>query len=72
MLAEYLGCKLIFISDDTLSKDELQLQLGKNGKITHTRVGELIKAGRVCKTADDKFSLITIGVAQLKKKSCRG
>ncbi len=67
LLASYLGCKLNFAGGDALSKDELQIRLGKSGKITSTRLGELVKNDVVAKTADDKFRMTTFGVAQMQK-----
>ncbi|MEJ2242317.1 MAG: hypothetical protein P8Y18_09270 [Candidatus Bathyarchaeota archaeon] len=45
LLAIYIGAKLGNIKD-FLTKEELQLKLGKNSKITSTRLGELIRQGK--------------------------
>jgi hypothetical protein len=45
----------------------LQAKLGKSGKITSTRLGELVKSDMAAKTADEKFRLTTFGVAQMQK-----
>ena len=66
LLASYLGCKLSKMESDALSKEELQARLGKSGKITSTRLGELLKNGVVAKTVDEKFRVTTFGVAQLQ------
>ena len=50
-----------------LSKEELQAKLGKSGKITSTRLGELVKNDLVMKTADEKFKITTFGIAQMQK-----
>ena len=63
-----LGYKLGMVDSDALSKDELQLKLGKSGKITSTRLGELIKNGSVQKTSDEKFRMTTMGVVQTQKE----
>ena len=68
LLASYLGCKLGRLESDALSKEELQAKLGKSGKITSTRLGELVKNDTVMKTADDKFRITTFGVVQLQKE----
>ncbi len=68
LLASYLGHKLNLLLGDALSKDELQLRLGKSGKITSTRLGELVKNGWIAKTEDDKFKMTTFGVAQMQKE----
>jgi hypothetical protein len=67
LLAGYLGHKLGMVESDALSKEELQAKLGKSGKITSTRLGELVKSDVVTKTADEKFRITTFGVAQMQK-----
>ena len=67
LLASYLGRKLGLLSDDAVSKEELQVKLGKSGKITSTRLGELVKMNWVAKTPEEKFRITTFGVAQMQK-----
>jgi hypothetical protein len=67
LLAGYLGNKLGLLESDVLSKEELQAKLGKSGKITSTRLGELVKSDLVAKTSDEKFRITTFGVAQMQK-----
>jgi hypothetical protein len=67
LLASYLGHKLGMVESDAISKEELQTKLGKSGKITSTRLGELVKSDVVTKTADEKFRITTFGVAQMQK-----
>ena len=67
LLAGYLGQKLGLVEGDAVSKEELQAKLGKSGKITSTRLGELVKGDLVAKTADEKFRVTTFGVVQLQK-----
>jgi len=67
LLASYLGSKLNLVQSDALSKEELQARLGKSGKITSTRLGELVKSDLVAKTTDEKFRITTFGVAQMQK-----
>jgi hypothetical protein len=69
LTAYFLGHELNIINSDSLSKDELQVKLGKSGKITSTRLGELAKNGFVQKTADDKFRITTYGVIQSQKEA---
>jgi len=69
LLASYLGHKLGMTDSDTISKEELQAKLGKSGKITSTRLGELVKSDVVTKTADEKFRITTFGVAQMQKEA---
>jgi hypothetical protein len=68
LLASYVGHKLGLLESDALSKEELQAKLGKSGKITSTRLGELVKNDVVTKTADEKFRITTFGVAQMQKE----
>jgi hypothetical protein len=68
LLASYVGRKLGMLENDALSKEELQAKLGKSGKITSTRLGELVKNDVVMKTADEKFRITTFGVTQMQKE----
>ncbi|MFB3889316.1 MAG: hypothetical protein ACE14S_07475 [Candidatus Bathyarchaeia archaeon] len=68
LLASYLGHKLNLLQSDSLSKEELQAKLGKSGKITSTRLGELVKSDMVAKSEDDRFRMTTFGVAQMQKE----
>ncbi len=67
LLAGYLGHKLGVLESDAVSKEELQAKLGKSGKITSTRLGELVKSDVATKTVDEKFRITTFGVAQMQK-----
>ncbi len=69
LLAQFLGHKLGMLENDAVSKEELQAKLGKSGKITSTRLGELVKNDMVTKTADDKFRITTFGVVQTQKET---
>ena len=68
LLASYMGKTLGLLESDALSKEELQAKLGKSGKITSTRLGELVKNDMVMKTVDEKFRITTFGVAQMQKE----
>jgi hypothetical protein len=68
LAAHYLGNKLGLIDFDSLSKDQLQAMLSKSGKITSTRLGELVKNNLAMKTSDEKFRITTFGVLQLQKE----
>lgn len=68
LTAYFLGHKLGLVSSDSLSKDELQAKLGKSGKITSTRLGELVKNDFVAKTADERLRITTFGVVQTQKE----
>ncbi len=68
LLSSHLGFKLNLLRSDVLSKEELQLKLGKSPKITSTRLGELVKCDWAVKTEDDKFRMTTYGVVQMQKE----
>lgn len=68
LLAGYLGHELGMLETEAFPKEELQVKLGKSGKITSTRLGELVKSDMAMKAADDKFKLTTFGVVQLQKE----
>jgi len=67
LLAIYVGHRLGLMGSDAVSKEELQAKLGKSGKITSTRLGELVKSDMVAKTVDEEFRITTFGVAQMQK-----
>jgi hypothetical protein len=64
----YLGHELGLVNCDSLSKEELQTKLGKSGKITSTRLGELVKSDFAAKTAEEKFRITAFGELQLQKE----
>ena len=68
LTAYYLGFKLGLVGSDYLSKDELKTKLGKSGKITSTRLGELVKNELATKAVDDRFKITTFGVIQTQKE----
>ena len=68
LLANYVGYSIGLVASDAVSKEELQAKLGKSGKITSTRLGELVKSDMVMKTADDKYRITTLGVMQMQKE----
>jgi hypothetical protein len=66
--AYHVGSRLGLVDGECLSKDDLQIKLGKSSKIVSTRLGELAKNGLVQKTADEKFRVTTFGVVQTQKE----
>ena len=68
LCAQFLGSELGLLARDSMSKDQLQTKLGKTGKITSTRLGELVKSEMVAKTADDQFKVTAFGVIQAQKE----
>jgi hypothetical protein len=68
LLASYLGHKLSLLENEAMSKEDLQAKLGKSGKITSTRLGELAKNDLVTRMPDEKFKITTLGVVQAQKE----
>lgn len=68
LLASYVGNGLGLLASDSLSKEELQAKLGKTGKITSTRLGELVKNDWATRTPDGRFRISTFGVVQVQKE----
>jgi hypothetical protein len=69
LLAVYIGNKLGLLNSDALSKEELQAGLGKNAKITSTRLGELLREGLATKTEEGKYKITTIGIKRLQEEA---
>jgi hypothetical protein len=67
LLANYIGFRLGKTKSNGLSKEELQTKLGKDAKITSTRLGELVKNEIATKTTDEKYKITTFGLAQIQK-----
>lgn len=67
LLANYVGKQLDMLKSDALSKEELQTKLGKDAKITSTRLGELIKTEMATRTEDEKYRITTFGIVQTQK-----
>jgi len=68
LAAYFLGNSLGLVDSGSLSKDELQSKIGKSGKITSTRLGELVKNDFVAKTVDEKFNITTFGLLHFQKE----
>jgi len=49
-----------------MTKEELMAKLGKNMKITTTRLGELTKQGLVTKTEEANYKITTMGIRTLQ------
>jgi hypothetical protein len=67
LLAAHIGSKLGKNQKDTVPKNTLQAKLGKDMKITSTRLGEMTKADTVAKTDDDEYKITTFGLLQMQK-----
>lgn len=68
LLASYLGKKLGLMEKLALPRELLQAKLGKNGKITSTRLGELAKNDLISKTSGDGYQITTFGIIQMQKE----
>lgn len=68
LLAAYVGYRLGKQSTDTMTKEELQVKLGKNMKITTTRLGELVKQGNVVKTNQGDYRIATVAIKKLQQE----
>jgi hypothetical protein len=68
LLAAYMGYRLGKLTRETMTKEELAAKLGKNMKITSTRLGELVKEGILVKTEEGNYKITTIGIKQLKEQ----
>lgn len=68
LLAAHLGCRLGMLNSDVMTREELQVKLGKNPKITSTRLGELVKSEIVEKTGEGGYRITTFGIIQLKRE----
>jgi predicted transcriptional regulator len=67
LLATYIGNKLGH-SKDYLTKEELQAGLGKNAKITSTRLGELVREGLSTKTEEGNYRITTLGIKRFQEE----
>ena len=69
LLAAYVGFRFGKRSSDTMTKEALQAKLGKNMKITATRLSELVKQGNAIKTEEKSFKITTLGISRLQKET---
>jgi hypothetical protein len=68
LLAAHLGFRLGMLKTDVLTREELQTKLGKNPKITSTRLGELVKNEIAEKASDGGYRITGFGVAQMQRE----
>jgi hypothetical protein len=68
LLAAHLGFRLGMLKTDVLTREELQAKLGKNPKITSTRLGELVKAEIAEKTGEGGYRITSFGVFQMQRE----
>lgn len=69
LLAAHLGFQLGMLKSDSLSKDELQVKLGKSSKIVSTRLSELVKGDIGARTTEDSYRITTFGITQMQKET---
>jgi len=68
LLATYIGNKL-GQSKELLTKEELQAALGKNAKITSTRLSELCREGLATKTDEGNYQITTLGIKRFQEET---
>jgi len=68
LIAAYIANK-VGQPKDYLTKEELQSGLGKNSKITSTRLGELIRDGNATKTQEGNYKITTIGIKRFQEEA---
>ena len=68
LIAAYIANKL-GQPKDYLTKEELQSGLGKNSKITSTRLGELIRDGNATKKQEGNYKITTIGIKRFQEEA---
>jgi len=66
LLAAYMGYRLGKLTRETMTKEELATKLGKNMKITTTRLGELVKVGLTAKIEEGNYKITTIGIKKFQ------
>jgi hypothetical protein len=66
LLGAYIAFRIGKRASDAMTKDELQVKLGKTPKITSTRLSELVKEGCVVKTEEGNYRLATVAVKRLQ------
>ena len=67
LLAVYI-CNKLGQSKEVLTKEELQMGLGKSAKIISTCLGELIRNGYVIKTDDGNYKITTVGIRRFQEE----
>jgi hypothetical protein len=68
LLATYIGSKL-GLSKAGITKEELQARLGKNSKITSTRLGELCREGYATKNEEGNYKITTLGIKHAQEET---
>jgi hypothetical protein len=68
LLAAYVAHRLGKMGTNALTKEQLADKLGKNKKITTTRLGELVKQGKVLKTNEGNYKIATVAIKNLQEE----
>jgi hypothetical protein len=68
LLATYISNKLM-VSEDYLTKEELQARIAKTAKITSTRLGELCREGYTIKTEEGNYKITTLGIKHSQEET---
>ena len=68
LLGAYVAYRMGKQVSDTMTKEELQMKLGKTPKITSTRLSELVKEGNVVKTEEGNYKLATVAIKKLQQE----
>jgi hypothetical protein len=68
LLATYIGSKL-GLSKAGITKEELQARLGKNSKITSTRLCELCREGYATKNEEGNYKITTLGIKHAQEET---
>jgi len=69
LLAAYIGYRLGKLTRETMTKEELMAKLGKNMKITTTRLAELTKDGLTAKTEEGSYKITTMGIKRIQEEA---
>jgi len=67
LIAAYMGHKLGLLSEETVSKDELQTRLGKSSKTTSARLSELYSERLVTRDNEGNYKITTIGIKHFQE-----
>jgi hypothetical protein len=68
LLASHLGKELEILRSDAMPKEELQSKVGKDAKITSTRLGELVKSGIAVRRENESYGITTFGIVHAHKE----
>lgn len=68
LMTAYIGYRLGKLSQETMTKEELQTKLGKTSKTTSARLSELVKEGNVIKTEEGNYKITTRAIKELQQE----